>query len=35
MWKISLLLGVLVIVAVYAAPQGPAQEEKYEPVIIF
>lgn len=30
MWKICVLLGVLAV-AVYAAPQAPA-EEKYEPV---
>lgn len=31
MWKICLLLGILVI-AVSAAPQAPAAEEKPEPV---
>lgn len=31
MWKICLLLGILVI-AISAAPQAPAAEEKAEPV---
>lgn len=30
MWKIAFVMGILVV-AVYAAPQAPA-EEKYEPV---
>ncbi|XP_055297433.1 pro-resilin-like [Sitodiplosis mosellana] len=31
MWKIGLFLGVLIIAAAYAAPQAPADQEKYEP----
>ena len=30
MWKIGFLVGILVV-AIYAAPQAPA-EDKYEPV---
>lgn len=31
MWKIAIVMGILVV-AIYAAPQAPAAEEKFEPV---